>query len=212
LAGTAVFSGTEDGTGPDAHFGSPSGITTDGTNLYVADSRNSTIRKIVISTREVTTLAGAAGVFGATDGTGSAALFNYPAGMTTDGSNLYIVDSSSSTIRQIVIATGSVTTLAGTAGTRGSTDGTGGAALFNYPIGIALDGSNLYVTDTGNGTIRKIIISEAQVMTLAGTAGKVGSVDGIAASARFSIPVGIVTVGTGTTLYIADMGTIRKIQ
>jgi hypothetical protein len=213
LAGVAGLIGAEDGIGNDAHFACPSGITTDGTNLYVADTRNGTIRKIVINTGAVTTLAGSAGVFGPTDGAGSSARFNYSTGITTDGSNLYIVDNSSSTIRQIVIATGAVTTLAGTPSVFGSTDGTGGAALFNYPLGIASDGSNLYVTDTGNGTIRKIVISGGQVTTFAGTVGKVGSVDGNAANARFSIPSGIITAGTGTTtLYIADMGTIRQIQ
>ena len=68
-------------------------ITIDGTNLYVTDSWNETIRKVVISTGIVTTLAGSAGLSGSTDGTGSAARFNYPYGITTDGANLYVVDS-----------------------------------------------------------------------------------------------------------------------
>jgi len=110
------------------------------------------------------------------------------------------------------LQTGEVSTLAGTANSLGATDGTGGAALFKYPIGIASDGGNLYVTDTGNATIRKISISGGQVTTLAGSAGKVGSDDGNAAHARFGIPSGIVTSGTGTTLYITDMERIRKIQ
>jgi hypothetical protein len=212
LAGVAGFVGSADGIGPDAQFSAPCGITTDGTNLYVADTRNSTIRKVLITTGAVTTMAGKAGQIGSFDGYGTSALFNYPIGITTDGTNLFIVDTGSSTIRQIVIATGSVTTLAGSAGHIGLTDGTGGAALFKYPIGIASDGSNLYITDTGNGTIRKIVISGGQVTTSAGAAGKVGFDDGNAANARFSVPSGIVIAGTGTTLYIADMGTIRKIQ
>ena len=55
-------------------------------------------------------------------------------------------------------STGAVTTLAGTAGTIGSSDGTGGAASFNFPVGITTDGTNLYVADTYNDTIRKIVI------------------------------------------------------
>lgn len=212
VAGTAGAVGVADGIGVAALFRSPSGITMDGSNLYVADTGNGTIRKIVINTEEVTTFAGSAGVFGSVDGTGSSALFNYPMGITTDGSNLYIVDNSSSTIRQIVLATGAVTTLAGTADHSGSTDGIGGAALFNYPQGIASDGSSLYVTDTGNTAIRKIIISSGAVSTIIGTAGKVGSVDGNASIARFGVPIGIAIAGAGPTLYVADMGLIRKIQ
>ncbi|MCK9419948.1 MAG: hypothetical protein M0R70_11280 [Nitrospirae bacterium] len=211
LAGTAGVIGAADGIGPNAQFNHPSGITNDGSNLFVADMKNNIVRKILINTGQVMTLAGTAGKSGSSDGTGSSALFNYPAGITIDGPNLYIVDNSNSTIRKIVLETGSVTTLAGIAGTLGSTDGTGGAALFNYPLGIASDGNCLFVTDTGNSNIRKIVISGGQVTTLAGTTGKVGSDDGNATNARFSIPSGIVA-GTGTTLYIADMGAIRKIK
>jgi hypothetical protein len=156
LAGTAEISGSTDGTGSAARFLNPWGITTDGTNLYVADTGNSTIRQIVIATGAVTTLAGTAGSYGSTDGTGTAASFNNPMGITTDGTNLYVADNLNDTIRQIVIATGAVTTVAGTAGTHGSTDGTGSAARFNYPQGITTDGTNLYVVDISNNTVRRI--------------------------------------------------------
>ena len=92
----------------------------------------------------------------ATDGTGAAASFKFPYGTTTDGTNLYVADTGNNTVRKIVIATGVVTTLAGTAGVTGSTDGTGAAASFNRPGGITTDGTNLYVADTGNNTVRKI--------------------------------------------------------
>ncbi len=212
LAGTARLMGATDGIGSDARFYYPSSITTDGTSLYVADTNNSTIRQVLITTGAVTTLAGQAGQIDSFDGYGISALFNYPIGITIDGTNLFIVDTGNSTIRKLVIATGEVSTLAGTAGTFGSTDGTGASALFNYPQGIVSDGVNLYVTDNGNATIRQIVISSGQVSTLAGIAGKRGFVDGNAATARFNIPSGIVTTGTGTTLYISDMGTIRQIQ
>jgi hypothetical protein len=88
------------------------GITTDGTNLYVADTYNGTIRKIVISTGAVSTLAGTAGAFGFTDGTGSSARFNLVAGIATDGTNLYVVNNGNNSIRKIAIATGGVATLA----------------------------------------------------------------------------------------------------
>ncbi|MEK6699123.1 MAG: hypothetical protein AABZ10_08795 [Nitrospirota bacterium] len=210
LAGTAGAFGSTDESGPAARFGAPSGITTDGTSLYVADTWNGTIRKIVISTGEVTTLAGTAGAFGSADGTGADARFSYTTGIASDGTNLYVVDNRSNTIRKIVIATGDVTTLAGTAGVSGSTDGTGSAAFFFSPQAITRDETNLYVADTANRTIRKIVIPTGEVTTLAGAAGAPGSTDGSATAARFGAPYGITT--DGTSLYVTDRGTIRKIQ
>ena len=109
------------------------GITTDGTNLYVADTDNHRIRKIVISTGVVTTLAGNSSS-GSTDATGTSASFNEPRGITTDGTNLYVSDSGNYRIRKIVISTGVVITLAGSS-TYGSTDATGTSASFKYPQG-----------------------------------------------------------------------------
>ena len=104
----------------------------------------------------VTTIAGTALANGSADGTGAAARFYYPFGITTDGTNLYVADKANSTIRKIVIATGAVTTVAGTAGATGSADGTGADARFFFPRGVTMNGTNLYVADTNNSTIRKI--------------------------------------------------------
>jgi hypothetical protein len=202
LAGTALSSGSADGTGAAARFNGPRGITTDGTNLYVTDTDNHTIRKIVIATGVVTTLAGTAGQFGSADGTGADARFNGPYGITTDGTYLYVADVGNSIIRKIVIATGAVTTLAGTAGANGSTDGVGAAARFNYAGAITTDNTNLYVGDTSNHTIRKIVIATGEVTTLAGSAGNAGNVDGTGAAAQFNFPTGITT--DGTNLFLTD--------
>jgi len=153
LAGT-VDNGSANGTGTSASFYYPRGITTDGTILYVADTSNNLIRKIVISTGVVTTVAGT-GSSGSANGTGTSASFNYPFGITTDGTNLYVGDSSNNLIRKIVISTGVVTTVAGT-GSSGSANGTGTSASFYYPQGITTDGTNLYVADYDNHLIRKI--------------------------------------------------------
>ena len=118
------------------------------------DFGNHLIRKIVISTGAVTTVAGT-GSSGWTNGTGTSASFSYPFGITTDGTNLYVADSSNHLIRKIVISTGVVTTLAGT-GSSGSANGTGTSASFSNPRGITTDGTNLYVADTGNHLIRQI--------------------------------------------------------
>lgn len=211
LAGSPMASGSADGTGSAARFNYPYGITTDGTNLYVADTSNHTIRMIVIATGAVTTLAGSAGSFGSTDGTGTAARFQNPHGITTDGTNLYIANSGNHTIRKIVIATGVVTTLAGDPITADSTDGIGTAARFNYPYGITTDGTNLYVVDGSNHTIRKIVIATTAVTTLAGSALVTGATDGTGSAARFNYPYGITT--DGTNLYITDKNnhTIRKL-
>ena len=214
FAGSAGTTGSTDATGTVARFKYPYSITTDGTNLFIADSSNHTIRKIVISTGVVTTIAGSAGVYGSTDGTGTAALFNSPHGITTDGTNLFVADMGNSTIRKIVISTGVVTTIAGSAGAYGSTDGTGSAARFSSgsPCGITTDGTNLFVTDMDNHTIRKIVISTAAVTTIAGSAGVYGSTDATGTSAKFNYPGSITT--DGTNLFVADTynHTIRKIQ
>jgi hypothetical protein len=153
LAGSGV-AGAVDASGTAASFNLPAGITTDGTNLYVTEKGNYKVRKIVISTGAVTTLAGS-GVLGAADGTGTAASFSYPMGISSDGTNLYISDLNNHNVRKIVIATGIVTTVAGS-GSAGAVDATGTAASFYFPSGITNDGSSLYVADTGNNKIRKI--------------------------------------------------------
>ena len=156
IAGRAGTAGHADGTGTAATFNNPEGITTDGANLYIADFDNSTIRKMVISTGAVTTIAGTAGTLGHADGTGTAATFYLPRGITTDGTNLYIADTGNNTIRKLVVSTGVVTTIAGKVGVQGSTDGTGTAATFYTPAGMTTDGASLFVGDTGNDTIRQI--------------------------------------------------------
>jgi DNA-binding beta-propeller fold protein YncE len=203
IAGTAGASGSADGTGPEARFNNPYGIATDGTNLYVTDSHNNTIRKIVIATGEVSTIAGTAGTTGNANGTGPAAAFSSPEGITTDktNTNLYVTDSNNNTIRKIEIATKIVSTIAGS-GAAGSIDATGTAAVFNLPQGITTDGTNLYVADTANSTIRQIVIATAAVTTIAGYPGQVGWLNDFGANARFDYPIGITT--DGTNLYVAD--------
>ena len=197
LAGDS--SGFANGTGTSASFRNPWGITTDGTNLYVADKDNHLIRQIVIATGVVTTVAGTADN-GSSNGTGTAASFYEPLGITTDETNLYVVDSKNSLIRKIVISTGVVTTLAGT-GSSGSSNGTGTSASFNQPSGITTDGTNLFLAEHNNNLIRKIVISTGVVTTLAGT-GSSGSANGTGTSASFNNPYGITT--DGTNLYVGD--------
>ena len=195
--------GSTDGTGTMARFNAPQGVALDsGSNVYVADLGNNTIRMITPA-GVVTTLAGTPGTSGTANGTGSAARFNWPSGVAVDsGSNVYVADRSNHTIRKITPA-GVVTTLAGTPGTSGTADGTGSAAQFNYPSGVAVDsGSNVYVADDGNFTIRKITPAGV-VTTLAGTPAQSGFADGTGTSARFSDPLGI-AVDSGSNVYVAE--------
>jgi sugar lactone lactonase YvrE len=214
LAGSAGEKGSADGTGTQALFAYPYGISSDGSgHLYVADSGNNTVRK-VSTAGVVTTFAGTAGVPpGSANGVGSAAAFSNPAGTAADGNgNVYVADAGNSTIRKISSG-GAVTTFAGVPGVAGSTDGTGAAALFNAPNGVAVDTvGNVYVADTKNDTIRKITAG-GTVTTLAGVAGQTGSGDGPGGSARFNGPYAVAVDGAGN-VYVADFfnATIRKID
>jgi sugar lactone lactonase YvrE len=210
FAGSAGERGSADGTGANARFFRPQGIAVgSGGVLYVGD-RNSTIRKIT-SAGVVTTLAGLAGQRGSVDGAGSAARFEYPAGIAVGADGvIYVSDSENNIIRKVTPA-GVVTTIAGLAGEQGSADGTGTAARFSYPQGIAVDGSgNLFVADGSNCTIRKITPA-GLVSTLAGTVGVFGGVDGTGTAAQFDYPSGV-TLHNGD-LYVASgyNGCVRKV-
>jgi len=138
-----------------ASFSHPEGIAVDSSgNVYVSD--NQMIREIS-SGGVVSTLAGQAGVTGATNGTGTAALFSYPKGVAVDSlGNVYVGDSGNHLIR-VITPGGEVSTLAGQAGVTGSANGTGTAASFNSPRGVAVDSSgNVYVADGNNHMIRVI--------------------------------------------------------
>jgi len=206
LAGSTT-PGSSDGTGTSASFFSPSGVCTDGINLYVADLFNNMIRKIVLSTGVVSTLAGST-TLGSFDGTGTSASFNKPSGICTDGTNLYVADEGNNMIRKIVLSTGVVSTLAGST-TLGSSDGIGTSASFNQPAGVCTDGINLYVSDNQNNRIRRIVLSTGVVSTLAGSG--YGSSNGTGTSARFSSPRGVCTDGTNLYVVDEDNDMIRKI-
>ncbi len=223
LAGNPEQYGNVDGIGPTAEFLRPGGVAVDREgNVYVADTENCMIRK-VSPAGGVTTLAGKGGRKpSSADGTGSAARFAWPHGVAVDGAdNVYVADLLNCTIRKIAPG-GVVTTLAGLAafedaqgnpvGGSGSTDGTGNAARFSSPFGVAVDrGGNVYVGDSGNRTIRKISPA-GDVTTLAGLAGQLGSADGTGSSARFHNPRGVAVDSAGN-LYVADSWnhTIRKV-
>ncbi len=205
--------GHADGVGVAAQFNFPQGITSDGIALYVADSGTHTIRRIDLATFAVTTLAGVPNTPGYQDGAGSAARFDGPLGITSDGANVYVADfTNNETIRKIVIATGFVTTIGGSVGQTGSADGIAGAARFASPYALTTDGSNVYVTEFGNHTVRRIALGTLSVTTLSGQAGTPGTADGTGAAATHNSPRGITT--DGVRLYVSDGGShiMRRID
>ncbi|MGD1083192.1 MAG: serine/threonine-protein kinase [Verrucomicrobiota bacterium] len=156
--------------------------------------------------------AGQSGVAGSQDGRGTNASFRTPGGVAVDMlGNVYVADSGNHTVRKIT-PDGTVATLAGLAGSRGSLDGRGNGARFFAPFGIAVDSvGNVYVSEVGNCTIRKIT-PDGQVSTLAGLAGNPGSNDGVGDNAQFRNPFGVAVDASGN-LYVADTSnfTIRKV-
>jgi kumamolisin len=199
VAGTAGSSGSLDGTGGAARFNHPSDLVADSAgNVYVTDTSNHTVRKIT-PTGVVSTLAGLAGAHGSVDGTGSAARFYSPTGITIDGSGtVYVADTDNNSIRKVTAA-GAVITL---------------ASGFNLPSDVTADGAgNLFVADTGNNTIRKIVISTGAVSLVAGQTGSSGNNDGNGSAARFYTPEGVAVDSSGN-IYVADTNnqTIRKIS
>jgi len=153
----------------------------------------------------VITLAGQVLVSGGTNGSGTNALFSDPAALVADSTgNLFVADSQNHAIRRIS-TNGLVTTLAGELGLAGSRDETGAQARFDSPCGITLDkNGNLFVSDTGDHTIRQITPAGV-VTTVAGLAGQSGLTDATGSAARFNSPLGI-AISTNGTIYVADCG------
>jgi sugar lactone lactonase YvrE len=251
FAGKGIVTGSADGTGTAAAFNLASGLGVDGSGfVYVADSGNSTMRKIAAG-GVVTTWAGT-GINASSDGQGLAAQFSGPTGLAaqTDGT-LYVTDRGSGLVRMITpqaavstlppmlnsagfvalapaggalaltdqnhhlilaISPGGVlSTVAGADGVSGADDGTGTAATFNFPGGVAVDAAGtIYVADSGNNKIRKITMPGGVVTTLAG--GGFGLTDGVGAEARFNTPRGVAVDPAGN-VYVADNGNyaIRKV-
>lgn len=208
-AGLANTPGTANGIGSIARFNFPIGVYFNNTYCYICDSNNYTIRRLDISTNNVTTIAGTAGASAVVDGIGAAARFSHPYSMWSDNVYIYITDNNASVIRRLEIATNDVVTIAGTAFAIGGTDGIGASARFLSPKGIWGDGNYLYITDVT--TIRKLEIATNNVTTIAGLYGSAAITDGTGTAARFRDLFGI--TGDSLYLYVSDSGVcLRKIN
>jgi len=212
IAGTGVF-GTTNGPGAIAKFGFSCGIavTPDGNTIYVSDYNTHVIRKI--NGGNVSNFAGTIYISGSTNGAGVTATFNHPLGICLDSNNdLYIADEWNHLIRKVT-SIGMVSTYSGT-GLQGSTDGSLLATSYNFPNAITTDSwNNLFVTDGGNQTIRRINTSTSNVSLYCGGVGLTGYVDGNGSAARFSSPSGITFNIEDKALYICDTDNeaIRKV-
>lgn len=202
LAGSG-HAGSDDGTGTAADFRKPAAIAIDRDgNLFVADSDDSTIRRVTPG-GVVTTFAGGSHD-GYADGAIAQALFKKPEGLafSADGATLFVADTGNRRIR--AIKNGVVSTIAGS-GQDGATDGRADVASFKSPSGIAVDDQNgILVADSDNNVIRRVSLaaSPVTVSTIAGTKKK-GYTDGPIASAQFDSPAGIAIAGS---IYVADSG------
>jgi sugar lactone lactonase YvrE len=216
--GTGGYSG-DGGQATAAELSSPYGLALDASgNIYIADYNNNRVRKVIMSTGIINTIAGN-GTAGHTGdgGQATAAELDNPIYLAFDGSgNLYFSDMGSNEVRKITTA-GIISTFAGN-GIQGFS-GDGGqatAAELNLPANLAFDASgNLYIDDYANNAIRKVIVSTGIISTVAGegpTHGGYNS-DGIqATAAELNYPDGVAIDGSGN-LYITDQlnNRIRKV-
>jgi sugar lactone lactonase YvrE len=194
--------------GRPAAFTQPAGLAIDGGgNLYLA-SLDHSIKKLTFMGTNwlVSTIAGVPFTPGYVDGIGAQARFTFPMGLAVDlRTNLYVVDTGSSTIRKIAPlgADWYVSTLAGTPWISGLNDGTNGDAQFTFPRGITVNAEGeVFVADMGNHAIRRITPSGV-VTTIAGSRANIGSADGYGNAAQFLFPVWVVADNAGA-LYVAD--------
>jgi sugar lactone lactonase YvrE/thiol-disulfide isomerase/thioredoxin len=169
----AVFAGTsregiDDGDRlTQATLAQPSGITTDGTNLYWVDPESSSVRTAPVDGKgDVETLTGT-GLFdyGDKDAQGKSAKLQHPQGITISGNTLYISDTYNHKVKALDLVSHNVTTVAGD-GERGWTDGTGVDAKFDEPGGLGAANGNVYVADTNNHLVRVVDPATKVVSTL----------------------------------------------
>jgi trimeric autotransporter adhesin len=200
------------GPGTKALLALPYGVALDGNgNVYIADELDNRVRKVVLATGVITTIAGTGfSGFSGDGGPAISAQISGPGGVVVDGAgNLYIVDVGNQVIRK-VDTSGNISTFAGTPGTGGST-GDGGPATkatlgLHAGSGLAVDAAgNLYIADSLNSAIREVTVSNGNINTIAGTIGKNGSTGngGAATSALLYYPFGVAVDTTGN-VYIAD--------
>jgi len=202
LAGQAGVSGGADGIGTAASFTNPAGLAFDGTHLFVSEYGGNRVRKIDLTTAEVSLLAGS-GVAGVVDGVGSAAQFYWPITMTGDDQYLYVGSEGGFTLRKIDIATGEVTSVAGD-GVQTITDGIATSAQVGIIAGMTLDRDYLYFMDSD--FLRKMNLTTFEVITLAGSSPG-GYVNGVGTVVKFDQARGL--TADDSAIYVGGFADYR---
>ncbi len=214
-AGPGIWGYAGDG-GPatQAEFYQPGAVAVDGSgNLYIADTYNYAVRKVAPN-GTITTVAGT-GNYGYTGDGGPAtkATLDVCYGVAVDtAGNIYIADTGNNVIRKVTVATGVITTVAGT-GAAGYNGDAGPATLATLyqPYGVAVSaGGNIYIADTGNNVIRAVVATNGTINTVAGDGygagqgyGSFYGDGGPATQAEFDTPSAVALDAAGN-LYIAD--------
>ncbi len=203
-------------TGPAkvAKLFSPRGIFVDSSqNLFIADTGNSFVREVAAATGDIQVYAGNGTLgFSGDSATATDAALNSPAGVAADGAgNIYIADTANNAIREVVVSTGLIQTVAGRGGAACNFSGNGSSAtnaLLCAPSSVFLDGSgNIFIADTGNHVIREVTGGPGgNISTVAGIGSPGFSGDnGFAIQAQLHSPTGVYVDGAGN-IFIADTG------
>ncbi|MDP9235829.1 MAG: NHL repeat-containing protein [Chloroflexota bacterium] len=214
--------GGDGGPATSASLNGPIGAVVDSSgNLYIADPGNCRVRKVVLGTGVITTVAGNGTCAYVSDGGPATSTgLNYPSGVALDstGANLYIADMFDCRVRKVVISTGIITTVAGSGtlncfGTLGD-GGLATSASLSWPAAVAVDGAgNFYIATLVDCRIRKVTVGTGLITTVAGNGtcnDPIGLGDGgLATSASLYDPSAVAVNSAGTDLYIADSGNCR---
>lgn len=215
VAGVASEEGYVDGSALEARLGyllHDLAVTSDGSQVLIADRSNDVIRAMDVESEALSTLAGggAPGV----DGVGDEAGFIGPGGLALAGGSVYVADTFSHTLRSLDLTTREVLTVAGQRGVPGQTDGALDTALLNGPQGVATFGASLFATGF-DGVLRRVDVTAGEVATVVGNSADARAVDGSATEARlggaFAPPV--IDEERGL-LYYADLdaGSVRVVD
>jgi sugar lactone lactonase YvrE len=198
VAGQSGGAGEADGTGNDTRLTAPEGMALVGNTLYIAEGPG-TLRALDITNNQLSSIP-------MTNG-GSYYTFNAPQEMAADPAtgDLYVASTNEHLVVKVHVSSGvgDATFVAGKRYIDGFADGQPGTGELSGPRGVAVDGNgNLWIADTGNDTVRQVVLATQEMTTAAGTAGMTGWTDAPGSAARFFRPNGLAV--QGGDLYVTD--------
>ena len=220
VAGNGIGTyGGDGGPATSASLRYPGGVALDAAgNLYIADTSNNRIRVVDAATKTIRTIAGNGNAgFSGDGGPATQAQFNFPESVALDSrGNLYIADTGNSRIRKVDATTSTVTTIAGIGDLGFSGDGgPATAARLNSPYSVEVGTSgNVYIADTNNSVVRKIVAATGIISTVAGTTpGGFAGDGGPATAAKLLVPIGL-TIDAAENLYVSDSfnNRVRRVE